>query len=805
MELLTVLLLIAILILVIINGNRREEELRRLSERQRYLLEEFIDLRKQLKDGKAPASADKADTERPAQPRPAPRPEFQRPPLPVRPPVFEKPSTPVPQPIPAPAEPGKSSIEMPSSLAAKPAGTTEVNPYADESWIDRFFRLHPDLEKFIGENLVNKIGIAILVLGIAFFVKYAIDQNWIKENGRLAIAFASGGLLIGLAQYLRRAYKAFSSVLAGGGIAVFYFTIAFGYHQYGFFSQGTAFALLVVVTAFAVVLALLYDSLALAIIATLGGFATPFLVSNGSGNYVVLLSYLAELNTGILALSIFKRWQALQVLSLLCTAIIIGGWLFTAIGETGINYWLAFTLATINYFLFLGIQLAYPVRHRLPFRAFELTQILFLTGIYYAAGMLLLGEINGGQWQGLFTIASGAIDLVLAWYCFRHKDSDRNLLYLLIGLTLSFATLAVPVQLHGHAITLFWCGEFVLLYWLFQRSGIGLFRIGSWLIAGLAMGSLLMDWMLVPNTSSRLWLIFDGARGMVTNLVAVVAFVAYAFLIHRGRKRNIAEPISRPLLWVSGIMSLALFYLTAISAVNLYFYKASMGDVANVYHRLVTVTMALVVGAVLLRRRVLAAPVLQLAGALFALLLYLFSQGPINGLVFSVINGSISSIHFVVHLVDTALYFILFAQCIRVVRTNPGFAAHRSWLAWILSGAVVLFLSLDAGHLYSVSAPGTVQELLVRERQYNRAVLTILWGICSFALMWLGMRYRARTLRIISLTLFAATLLKLFFFDLHDVSEGGKIAAFILLGALLLTISFMYQKLKKLLIDDKPV
>ncbi len=38
-----------------------------------------------------------------------------------------------------------------------------------------FFERNPDLEKFIGENLANKIGIGILVIGIRFFVKYAID------------------------------------------------------------------------------------------------------------------------------------------------------------------------------------------------------------------------------------------------------------------------------------------------------------------------------------------------------------------------------------------------------------------------------------------------------------------------------------------------------------------------------------------------------------------------------------------------------------------------------------------------------
>jgi uncharacterized membrane protein len=51
--------------------------------------------------------------------------------------------------------------------------------------------------------------------------------------------------------------------------------------------------------------------------------------------------------------------------------------------------------------------------------------------------------------------------------------------------------------------------------------------------------------------------------------------------------------------------------------------------------------------------------------------------------------------------------------------------------------------------------------------------------------------------------LFTLVLIKLFVFDIRGVSEGGKIAAFISLGVLLLVVSFMYQKLKKIIIDDR--
>jgi uncharacterized membrane protein len=77
----------------------------------------------------------------------------------------------------------------------------------------------------------------------------------------------------------------------------------------------------------------------------------------------------------------------------------------------------------------------------------------------------------------------------------------------------------------------------------------------------------------------------------------------------------------------------------------------------------------------------------------------------------------------------------------------------------------------------------------------------IIWGISSFVMMRVGRKYKYRTLRSISLSTFSVILFKLFLFDIKGASEGGKIVAFILLGVLLLVISFMYQKLKNLILD----
>jgi uncharacterized membrane protein len=78
----------------------------------------------------------------------------------------------------------------------------------------------------------------------------------------------------------------------------------------------------------------------------------------------------------------------------------------------------------------------------------------------------------------------------------------------------------------------------------------------------------------------------------------------------------------------------------------------------------------------------------------------------------------------------------------------------------------------------------------------------ILWGVFSFIFLIIGIKKQWKNLRIIALSLLGITIVKLFVYDIKNVSETGKIVAFILLGVLILIISFVYQKIKKLVNDE---
>src|SRR5690606_23108392 len=154
--------------------------------------------------------------------------------------------------------------------------------------------------------------------------------------------------------------------------------------------------------------------------------------------------------------------------------------------------------------------------------------------------------------------------------------------------------------------------------------------------------------------------------------------------------------------------------------------------------------------------------------------------------------------------VTAAMIGLIFYQVIQSLRARVDEGVYRSGLTWAGAAFAVTFVSVEVNLLINALAyDGSPSSLGAIGRDYVRVGLPIVWGLCSFAMMWLGMRHKFRPLRIASLTLFSITLLKLFLFDIRHVGVAGKIAAFFSLGVLLLVVSFMYQRLKRLIIEDE--
>ncbi len=722
-------------------------------------------------------------------------------------------STPTAQPQPLPVLP--QPMEIPAVTQLKPVAdpteiiTQPVPPKLPPPVVPPppprpgFFERNPDLEKFIGENLVSKIGIAILVIAIAFFVKYAIDTGWIGEAGRVGIGLLCGGILVAIAHRLRASYAAFSSVLIGGGLAVFYFTIGLAYQQYHMFSQSVSFGIMVVITAFAVVLSMLYDRQEVAVIALIGGFSVPFIVSNGSGNYVALFTYLLLLNAGLLVIAYRKSWRILNLLAFIFTVILFGAWLGTLAYNvpTG-TYRNGFLFATLFYLLFLAINIAHNVKQQKKFIASDFGIILANTSLYFGAGIYMIYAMKADHFIGLFSGAMGAFNLLLCFFLYRNKYVDKNVLYLLIGITLTFISLTIPLQLHGHFITLFWASECVLLYWLYQRSRIPLTHLTAHVVWVLMLISLLMDWDVYSNGGARLTVIFNS--GFITTLFAAIASYLLYFLHRKAMLREEKDPLSLPRqLFLAA--SIVLLYLAGALEISVQFAARYPGSDLKLLYTLAYAYAFVLVLYALSRRQKLEAINRKIWLALLPLmiLVYLIAS-PVQFDILENLLGMKRGSYFIVHWIGAALAGIILYRAIRELRQlNAPEAGIVTIATWAAAAITVTFVSVELHLLMTQLFYKNAASLYSIHHVFIRAGLPIIWGLCSFAFMWLGMKHKYRPLRIISLTLFSITLVKLFIFDIQNIPVAGKIAAFFCLGVLLLVVSFMYQRLKKIIVEDE--
>ncbi len=740
-------------------------------------------------------------------------------------PIAEKPVAPQPRiETPPTVQPEPPRVKVPETEPSKPVATptrveappvnTPPPPQPPAPKTPGFFERNPDLEKFIGENLANKIGIAILVLGIGFFVKYAIDQNWIGEIGRVFIGILCGGILLGIAHKLRKTFSAFSSVLVGGGIAVLYFTIAIAYHEYQIFSQTIAFIIMVFITGFTILLSLGYNRVELAVLAILGGFGSPFFVASGEGNYVVLFTYLLILNVGMLVLAYYKKWRIVNVICYFFTILIFGSWLGAKFeGDNAAMVRNALIFVTLFYLIFFAMNIINNLKERTRFEAMEILMLLSNTFLFYSAGMIILSDESVRAFQGLFTVALGVFNFIFAYSLYKNRNVDRNLVFMLIGLVLTFISLAAPIQLEGNYITLFWAAEGVLLLWLSQKSGIQLIKVASVLVNALMCISLAMDLRQIYfNMNDPLTIIFN--KAYITSLVSIASLVL-TLRLFKNEKDSFFKNENYSLYLKTEDYKIAITFVLCLLVYTANFLELryqSLEYIDSFATRTIiigTYNMFFVLLLLLVERRISLPEGLKLLFPGWSIIVmgsYLFFyHAHVIIARDEYLTGIASMSGFLLHYVLLGLLIVNVVICLRSINAQKQFIesiSNAHW--WVFLVFFIAIASSELDHTVLMIAFSDISTTDHIIEQNHKIGFPILWGISSFLLIAIGLKKKIKTIRIISLVLLLVTLLKLFLFDLQDISEAGKILAFISLGVLLLVVSFMYQRLKKLLLDDAP-
>ena len=222
------------------------------------------------------------------------------------------------------------------------------------------------------------------------------------------------------------------------------------FHFYKLIGMLPAFGLMAFITFAAGVLAVRVNSMLVAILAILGGYGTPVMLSTGEVNFVGLFSYMLLLGVGVLGISYKKNWHLLNYLSFICTYVLF----FGAMQRYEVaNFWQVMPFLTAFFVLYSTMVFFFYLVNRVRSTLLESIGLLVNAGIYFAVSYSLVSDAYGYRWVAVISLGLAAFYVAHVWYCLVRRVLDRELLFCFIGLAAFFLAITIPLVLSREWIT----------------------------------------------------------------------------------------------------------------------------------------------------------------------------------------------------------------------------------------------------------------------------------------------------------------------------------------------------------------
>jgi len=328
-------------------------------------------------------------------------------------------------------------------------------------------------EYFSRGNIVVKIGGVVLFFGLAFFVKYVAQNNFVTIHVRLMGLTIVALAMIAIGWRLRLKEEQYGTTLQGLGIGVLYLVVFGASKLYALLPLELAFVIMFFIVGVGSLLAVVQNAFYLALFATVGGFLSPILVSDGSGSHIVLFSYYALLNLGIFAIAWYRSWRVLNISGFFFTFVIATAW--------GIlRYEPELLMSTepflILFFLFyIAISLLFSLKQPWQLDKFlDVTLIFGLPLIAFSLQTALVYEIENGVLYSAIVV--GSFYMILAKILFRFTQI-KLLVQSFLVLGVIFYTIAIPYIFDDDISLSLWTIESVAIIWIALQQNRNFLRI----------------------------------------------------------------------------------------------------------------------------------------------------------------------------------------------------------------------------------------------------------------------------------------------------------------------------------------
>jgi uncharacterized membrane protein len=415
------------------------------------------------------------------QPQPQPQIDAQ--------PVLE-PATVAPAPPPPPPQPASDLAFAlpPNPPPPLPSLATQYGTQPSDS---------RSLENRIGSQWFNRVGILAVLIGMAWFLKFAIDNHWIGPLGRVLIGLIVGAGLIAWSERFRSGgYAVFSYSLKAIGSGVLYLSLWAAFSLYHLVPAGVAFAAMIAVTAFNGFMAWVQDAELLALYAIVGGVSTPLLLSTGENHEATLFTYLLVINIAVIILVSLKPWSRLLFAAFAGSLFFYLAWSFEYYSDSQALRTAFFLACFFLIFAFAPRLVQRQIDDSTRISGWDSLALVILPLANAAWGFLGFFAIldrPGSDWaQAWLAVAFAAFYLLLLRLpeYGRLKSSPALLSGLHLAVAVAFLTIAIPLKAHGRWITTGWLVEGAALLWVASRIQSLLLRVLAVLCLALGLCAL---------------------------------------------------------------------------------------------------------------------------------------------------------------------------------------------------------------------------------------------------------------------------------------------------------------------------
>lgn len=627
-------------------------------------------------------------------------------------------------------------------------------------------------EAFIGQNLINKVGILLVIIGVIAASQFTYFK--LPDTLKCILIFILGGAMLALGEFLnRRKPNLFSIGLTAGGVAILYVGISVGYFFFEVLNMYPAIILCILITTVSFLLSKRYDSAAIAVFSLVGGYLPILSVSESISLIWGAMVYFCILNLFMLLLSFHRKWTVCYFIGLFLNSM---GTCYLIINTPNPSESIGRSMISILYVLFVfGIYITIPIissySQKIKFSKADIVLMGINTFLSSIMMYFTFYRCNLEDFNGLLAIAFAIIYLLAGKFTETKLSKEKEAIALFYLTGFAFVILVVPIQFGKVWLSLGWLAEGIALIIYGILNDIKAFKKGGYIIGALCLAAFICFDVL------------GGAESLFSYKYFAITFGSFIILCTYIYKRALSSRFETIYKYVT----LVNLWIYCVYVVNVKLSEIISFKLYNQHYliSMLAITVSFFIAFIMPRIKILCDQVVKIISYVVV---------GVNIIWLLVINTFespillMNEIPFGYHVLPVAIIIIMdLISVVALYDVIKSIIVERKlgveWLPLIVSGYILFLLTQNLTMQFNLS--------------FTNMFISIIYVITALLWIILGFIKRYTLIRKFGLGLSIFSVAKLFILDLSYLTEGNKVISYFALGVSFLAISFVYQYFSK--------